>query len=216
MLAKSDASIIVRRLMGFRRIAPLALLAPLVGPGIARAAGETGGTGEVKVHEFDATGTVTAATESPPTYVTYFSPGPMISFVEGDGKALGLGVEASIMDHRRLEILSPAFGGFVQAQLYDGTHPRVGFGGQASLGPIGVELGLAFRGADAQRATTLAAHAALFASFGYLVFAVRESPPIIGFGGGAFGNETAIVLSLKIPIVIGGVDPSGLAVGRHL
>lgn len=150
--------------------------------------------------------------------LTYLSVGPIFSFVDGGSSSeatWALGLEASL-DHYAVErIFSFGYGAFAQAQVVSGNDFRCALGGQASLGPAGIELGLAYRQNDAVNASTLSLQASFFLSAGYLYIAFRASPQIVSFGGGGeqgFGLETALTLGIKVPIAIQGRDPTGYAI----
>lgn len=193
-------------------------LASLLAPALAASllplslafAGTARADDEVVVHEFDAKTGVDAATEKQNTGVLYFNPGPILSLVGGRVPATGLGVEASAMYFPRATWQSPGYGGFAQAQLYDGKYGRFALGGQAALANLGAELGLAFRQGDDSFVSTLSVHGAVFLSVGFVVLAVRDTLPLNGFGSSlGFGSETAFTLALKLPIILYGHDRSG-------
>jgi hypothetical protein len=171
---------------------------------------------EVTVHEFDPKTGVDEREEARPKSVLYLNPGPLISFIGGHENSTGFGGELSAMYYPRGTWQSLGYGAFAQGMVIDGKHPRFALGGQSGLGPVGAELGLAYRGGDDIFASTASVHAGVFISIGVLDLAFRVGIPIIGTESNraSYGFDTALTIALKLPIVIFGHDKTGIALGN--
>jgi hypothetical protein len=201
-----------------RADAPAAPTAPAPAPAPAATGtmgGETNNT--VEVHDFATASGQDATMAKRSTSVTYLNPGVLLSFVGGRQHATGWGVEVSAMHYPTGTWQSFGYGPFLQAQLYDGSHPRVALGGQACLANFGGELGLAYRGGDDAYAGTASVHGAIFLSIAFVTLALRDTIALNGYNDGrsqkmGFGSEVAFSVSLKLPIMIQGRDPAGFSI----
>jgi hypothetical protein len=145
--------------------------------------------------------------------VTYLSVGPIVSLVGGQASGLAAGGEVSFIHYPEARIPSFAYGAFAQAQEYWGREFRAALGGQASMGPAGVELGLGLRSGDGPFPTTFALHAGVFVSVGVMFIAFRAAPTLYAPNSAqTYGFETGFTIGLKLPIAIQGRDPSGWAI----
>jgi hypothetical protein len=182
----------------------------------------------VTVHEFDPNG---AAASLPDRYVgvSYLDVGPIFSFVDSNavegtvpGRATawnyGFGLEASLVHYRMqttslFGFSSLGYGAFVQTELQQAKYLRCDLGVQGNYGLAGLELGLGMRQGDGTFGTTASAHFGFFLSLGYFVLGYRASPALFSFPSNepSFGFDTAVSLSLKLPIVVQGHDATNLA-----
>jgi hypothetical protein len=177
----------------------------------------------ITVHEFDPkTGMVP---ESRARALTYLSLGPLFSFVDANtvqatvpGQSTpwnyALGLEASLNHYAGEKVFAFGYGAFLQAQLENLKYFRSDLGIQGNAGPVGLELGLGMRQGDGTFATTGSLHTGFFISVGYVVISFRVSPALFSFPSTeqSFGLDTGVNIALKLPIIVQGRDPTGLAV----
>jgi hypothetical protein len=98
-----------------------------------------------------------------------------------------------------------SYGGFVQAQRYfsfNGNHSRYAIGGQVSWTMLGVELGVAHRGADDLRIGTTMAQIGPYLSLAWMTICSRISIPLHGGSDAkpAHGAEVSFVMGFKLPL----------------
>ena len=198
---------------------PLARADGPAAPAPAPVTGTMGGATDntVEVHDFDTATGQDATMAKRSTSVTYFNPGVLLSFVGGRQHATGWGVEASAMHYPSGTWSSIGFGPFLQAQLYDGKHPRVALGAQGCFANAGAELGLAYRAGDDAYAGTASIHGAIFLSIAFVTLSLRDTLALNGYNDGrtdkmGFGSEVAFSVSLKLPIMVQGRDPAGISI----
>jgi hypothetical protein len=91
-------------------------------------------------------------------------------------------------------------------------HGRVAIGPQASVpftevipSHVGIEIGPAIEGHDADHATTTFVHFGPYVSLGFIAIALRADVPVHVAGGGrGWNRDIGSVLTLKIPIDLDG------------
>jgi hypothetical protein len=182
----------------------------------------------VTIRDFDPTTGAAPEEKKPP--LTYLSLGPLFSLVDANTVAssvvgqsttwnYAIGLEGSLERYVDAtkgpgNLTALGYGAFVQAQLENAKYFRCDLGIQGTLGVVGLELGLGMRQGDGTFGTTGSLHTGLFLSLGYVVISYRISPALFSLPSNepSFGLDTAVTFALKLPIVIQGHDPTGLAV----
>jgi hypothetical protein len=137
----------------------------------------------------------------------FINPGILTSAVIGRSPAIAAGGEVSFL--HRPGWFPPGchcgVGAFGQVQRYfseGGAHTRVAAGVQAG-GPVGVELGLAYRGANDKFKSTTGVHVAPYVSIGIVSLALRLTMPIEADPRKTHGFEAALAVGVKVPIPYG-------------
>jgi hypothetical protein len=141
--------------------------------------------------------TASAAHADDDRSVTLVIPGYLYGTLAGTSPARAHGAELSVLhvwDARQYLGL----GLLGQVQSYNGSQLRTALGGQLTWGPFGLELGWAYRRADAPQHGV---HVAPYLSLGLVSFAWRTTVPI-----GGDGWETGFVFAAKLPIPVHNVD----------
>ncbi len=147
----------------------------------------------------------------------YLSIGPTYGFVDGHRTERQLGIEATYMRYASAKLPAFGYGAFADLHLYDTSWFGAAGGFQAVAGVFGVELGLAARQSDGTDATSFQLHFGEFVSVGYLSLIFRQNPSIYGVQQNerSYGIEASLIAALKIPLLIGGFDSTGLVVNTN-
>jgi hypothetical protein len=139
------------------------------------------------------------------------------SFVFEPQSSAGNGVEGTFvyyenhMPHGYL-----GFGGFTRVQNLTPGHLAFDIGPQANLGPVGLELGYAYRGPFEGNSGMHGVHVGPFASVGMVSLGVHAIVPIAASGAGkAQDTEFAVTLALKLFLPVFG-EPYELRFGSGL
>ncbi|MHA7630186.1 hypothetical protein [Corallococcus sp. M7] len=154
------------------------------------------------------TASVARADPSLPKDETWLMIGPLFS---SSSRGAGIGLEASLNIADDIH----ALGVFGQAQRIEDSHNRLSAGIQGNFVLLGLELGVMHETQTRANVATTGLHVAPYFSFIFGSVGLRLSIPISGTEDHRprYGFEGAVVLSLKLPVLLGG---SSVAPFPHL
>lgn len=144
----------------------------------------------------------------------FFNPGFLFSAGSGENP-LGLGGEASVMILGKNDW---GYGAFVQAQSYAADYARYAFGFQTGYF-FGGEVGFAYLTTSQAHASTFGAHVGGFVSLAVIGAGLRFTVPFSSDSTPALPAhpvEASLVLTLKLPIPLGGTGQRFFQMGRPL
>ncbi|RKI74007.1 hypothetical protein D7X55_03615 [Corallococcus sp. AB049A] len=145
------------------------------------------------------TASVAHADPSLPEDETWLMVGPLYS---SSAQGIGLGLETSLNFTSDIH----ALGMFGQAQWMEDSHTRLAAGIQGNFLLLGLELGVMHETESPLYAATTGLHVAPYFSFVYGSVGLRLGIPLYAPDNGLprRGFETAFVLSVKLPVLVGG------------
>ncbi|MBZ4335022.1 hypothetical protein NR800_04860 [Corallococcus interemptor] len=130
---------------------------------------------------------------------TWLMVGPLFS---SSARGTGVGLEASLNIANDIH----ALGVFGQAQRMEDAHTRLSAGIQGNFTLLGLELGLMHETETRAHVATTGLHVAPYFSFIYGSVGLRLGIPLFATEDHRprYGVEGAVVLSLKLPVLLGG------------
>ncbi|NNB84652.1 hypothetical protein HJC10_15955 [Corallococcus exiguus] len=147
------------------------------------------------------TASVARADPSFPKGETWLMIGPLFS---SSARGSGLGLEASLNIADDIH----ALGVFGQAQRIEDSHTRLSAGIQGNFMLLGLELGVMHETESRTHVATTGLQIAPFFSFIYGSLGLRLGIPLFATEDQRprYGFEGAVVLSLKLPVLLGGTS----------
>lgn len=148
---------------------------------------------------FVLTASVARADPSLPRDETWLMVGPLFS---SSARGMGLGLETSLNFTNDIH----ALGVFGQVQRMEDSHTRLAAGLQGNFLLLGLELGVMHETGTRLNAATTGLHVAPYVSFVYGSVGLRLGIPLHAAEDRLprHGFETAFVLTLKLPVLVGG------------
>ena len=136
---------------------------------------------------------------------------------EPEGGFIDVGVEVSafkFVPSSGTIFVQPGYGGLVQAQIAGlsfsahpspeepGTHARFAVGGEATLGPLGVQAGVMTRVGSATYGSAVGPFAGVFMTLGVVSAGIQVDAPVVWSGDRRMPLFVTVPITAKFPIVI--------------